>query len=44
MFLTMFNLYTYIKELITTNIEFNSSLDVSRRDVVGVAEASELAH
>ena len=38
----MLNLYTCIKELITTNIEFNFSLDVSCRDVVGVADASEL--
>ena len=38
----MLSLYTCIKETISINIEFNFSLDVSCRDVVGVAEASEL--
>ena len=44
MFVTMFSLYTCIKELINTNIAFNFSLVIGCRDVVGVVEAPELTH
>ena len=44
MFVTMFSLYTCIKELITTNIAFNFSLVIGCRDVVGVVDAPELTH